>query len=321
MDLSKIIHIFTISNRQYLAFALVMIRSAAAHTQRPIHFHILHDKSVRQKDIRKMEKLLSPEEKNFRISFREMKEGTDLKTWGKRFPPLVYYRLLIPEYFPECDRCIYLDADTLLQGDIALLFDTDLQGNLIGAVEEKERKEDIRNNIPLFGRFSNMGLRDYAEKITLNTEAPYYNSGVLLMDLAAIRNEGMDRIRKALARADEELLYPDQDLLNLYFGDRIFPLDIRWNTPIRSDLPPDGIVLHYIAKVWHNSSVNADKALYWKQLRKTPYFYSIRAELLLYELEATVNSSWRYPGDNILTASVKLIFQVLAAVYRRITKK
>lgn len=318
MQKSGIIPLFTICNREYLAFALVMIRSVLAHTQRSIHFHILHDPSVRKKDLRKMERLLAGEKNLFQVTFREMKGTQSLKTWGKRFPPLVYYRLLIPESFPEYDRCIYLDSDILLRGEIGLLYDTDLQGNMIGAVEETSRKKDYADNIPLFGKFADMGLQDYCRKIGLDPSLPYCNSGVLLMDSGKIRSEGMERIRKALSRAGDELLYPDQDLLNLYFHDSILLLDPVWNVPVRRDVPPEGTVLHYVSKVWHNSSVDADKALYFQELRKTPFFYSVRAELILYEMEATVNSAWRSPGDNLWKALVRLFLGMVVAITKRI---
>ena len=311
------IPIFTISNRPYLAFVLVMIRSALEHTEKPLIFHILHDDSIKEKDISKFTGLLSGEKNLAGILFRKM-EGTEhLKTWGKRFPPLVYYRLLIPEKFPEYEKGIYLDADTLLRGDIALLYEKDLQGNLFGAVEETSRKKDYAENPVLFGKFSQMRLLDYSRKIGLDPEKPYYNSGVLLMDLARIRKEGMESIREALARAGEDLLCPDQDLLNVYFCDRIDPLDPTWNIFIRRDIPSKGNILHYIGKIWHNSSEEIDKSTYFQELRKTPYFYKVRAELILYEIEATINSGWRYPEDNLFKATVKLICHLVAGGVRR----
>ena len=59
---------------------------------------------------------------------------------------------------------------------------------------------------------------------------------------------------------------------------------------------------------------------YWQALRKTPWFYRARAELILYEIEASVNSIWRDPKDNVLTAFFKLGIEFAAALIRRLIK-
>ena len=37
-----------------------------------------------------------------------------------------YFRLFIAEMFPEIDKAIYIDSDTVVLGDIAQLYDYDL---------------------------------------------------------------------------------------------------------------------------------------------------------------------------------------------------
>lgn len=61
------------------------------------------------------------------------------------------YRLfLATELFSEYDRMLYLDCDTLVLGDITELFDTDLEGKALGAVEEYSfRYKEFQQN-PVF---------------------------------------------------------------------------------------------------------------------------------------------------------------------------
>ncbi|MEI3003178.1 MAG: hypothetical protein V8T87_00920, partial [Victivallales bacterium] len=61
-------------------------------------------------------------------------------------------------------------------------------------------------------------------------------------------------------------------------------------------------IYHYIGKPWHNSSADAEKAFYWNVLKETPYFYQVRAEMLIYEIEASINSNWRYATDSLIKA-------------------
>ncbi|KAF8335997.1 glycosyltransferase family 8 protein [Cantharellus anzutake] len=99
------------------------------------------------------------------------------------------------------ERVIYLDADVLVRKDVSALWDSDLQGASLGAVQDV--------GIP---------MRD---------GSPYFNSGVLLMDLAKIRED-----REALLRVCHSLKdspVHEQDALNKHFKSRWRALDFRWN--------------------------------------------------------------------------------------------
>lgn len=43
------------------------------------------------------------------------------------YTPSIYYRIFIAKMFPEFDKAIYIDADIVLNDDIAKLFDTELE--------------------------------------------------------------------------------------------------------------------------------------------------------------------------------------------------
>ena len=83
-------------------------------------------------------------------------------------------RLFAPEVLPaSVDRALYLDCDTIVRGGIRGLYQTDLKGNLAGMVMEPTVYEKMR------------------ESIGLKRDDPYFNSGVILMDLEAWRREGV----------------------------------------------------------------------------------------------------------------------------------
>ena len=48
----------------------------------------------------------------------------------------IYFRLFLSEMFPGLDKAIYLDADTVINADIAQLYRTDLGHDLIAAVAD-----------------------------------------------------------------------------------------------------------------------------------------------------------------------------------------
>ncbi len=123
-----------------------------------------------------------------------------------------YARLLIGELLPpEIDRLLYLDCDLIVRGDLGGLWNTDLAGKSIGAVPEITR----------YSWHSRLGLPP---------DSPYFNGGVMLVDLRRWRE--MDIGRRALGFAREHpdrLQWWDQCALNLILHDDWLPLDPIWN--------------------------------------------------------------------------------------------
>lgn len=103
------------------------------------------------------------------------------------------------------ERALYLDSDVLVRGDLRPLWETDLQGKMVGAVTDV--------GYPL-------GHENMARQ-------PYFNAGVLLMDLAKIR--GSIDGAKGLASKMREAKFRDQDFLNTQFANEWIPLPLQWN--------------------------------------------------------------------------------------------
>lgn len=128
-----------------------------------------------------------------------------------------YFRLLTPVCLPKTvERCIYLDGDMIVEGDIAELWATDLHGKPLGAVPD------------LGVVLSPKRTRQKKEELGIAPSSSYFNSGLLLIDLASWRREGYAEkaIRIALSRT---LRSHDQDALNMVFTDLWEPIDFRWN--------------------------------------------------------------------------------------------
>lgn len=161
-----------------------------------------------------------------------------------RWPKVVYARLMLAELLPgDVGRVIYLDCDTLVRAPIEDLYTIDLGGQPLGAVRDSTAP------------FISLG-RDMARNGEIFDGAvPYFNSGVLVLDLAAWRQ--LD-LRADLARLDAQgilpQLYFDQDLLNLIFRGRWQALPWRWNT-IDADATHEAMnpfILHFtkVGKPW-----------------------------------------------------------------------
>ncbi|MDB5614930.1 MAG: hypothetical protein JWQ22_2583 [Devosia sp.] len=159
---------------------------------------------------------------------------------SRQFPAVVYARLLIDRLLPaEVTRIVYLDCDTMVRDDIAALFDWDMEGNPVAAVRDLGGAwivagRDVRGNRDIF-----------------DVAASYFNSGVMLIDVAGWRAANIvDYVQKAEAEGIMQRIYYDQDLLNLVFRGRWLQLPWRWNTidarPVHEGLDP--AILHYTGK-------------------------------------------------------------------------
>lgn len=133
-----------------------------------------------------------------------------------RYPTTIYYRLLAHKLLrPSLHKILYLDADVLCINDLTALYNTDLTGYLYASAIH-----------PGLTNTTNV-----INKVRLqNFDADgYYNSGVLLMNLDAIRQrvqptDIFNYIRQHV------LLLPDQDVLNALYCGRDKPWLVKKNS-------------------------------------------------------------------------------------------
>lgn len=139
----------------------------------------------------------------------------------KQYPQEMYYRLLAAQLLPEdMDRIIYLDPDILVINPLTPLWRLDMGGKLFAAAAHTGMTE-LANNV---------------NRLRLGTERDYFNSGVLLIDLARCRAEVKpEEIFSYVSEHADELLLPDQDILNALYSSRILELDDAiWNYDARN---------------------------------------------------------------------------------------
>ncbi|GII66525.1 hypothetical protein Skr01_66100 [Sphaerisporangium krabiense] len=148
-----------------------------------------------------------------------------LSSWrimSSRITHAAYYRLLLPELAPpSVPRMLYLDSDIVCTGGLAELWRTDLRGELLAAaVDIGSPTVSAAGGLP--------GFDGGAGRLTFWSD--YFNSGVLLMDLARCREEKVAATSLAYLRENSaRLRFAVQDALNIAADDRWIRLDSRWN--------------------------------------------------------------------------------------------
>lgn len=192
------------------------------------------------------------------------------------FTLTIFFRLFIPAMFPCYAKGIYLDSDIVVPGDISKLYETDLGDNLIGACRD-------------------LSIRGVPELVTYVNEAVgvgidnYVNSGVLLMDLDALRRVRLDeRFLELLGRYHFDNLAPDQDYLNVLCHGRIAYLDPRWDAmPVVGEPEmEDPKLIHYnlFAKPWCYDDIPYERA-FWHYAQRTAFLGEICQHKLGYSAE------------------------------------
>lgn len=125
-----------------------------------------------------------------------------------------YLRLFMPKLLPvDLNKVLYLDCDLLVVDSIEELWNTDLENNSIGVVEER-------------GPFD----IESPKVLKYPVEYSYFNSGVMLINLKKWRENALyERAMKFISANKELIMLHDQDVLNaLLYKERKF-ISIRWN--------------------------------------------------------------------------------------------
>ncbi|MEQ8717538.1 MAG: glycosyltransferase family 8 protein [Acidimicrobiales bacterium] len=137
---------------------------------------------------------------------------------GKTRP--AYFRLLLPEILDGvADRVLYVDADTVFCADPAELIDVELHGRAFAAVRSGWSPWLCCEGGPPNWR-----------ELGLDPRAPYFNSGVLVMDVAAWREENLsERSFAFLSDNRDTMTLMDQQALNSVVQGEWAELPPRWN--------------------------------------------------------------------------------------------
>ncbi|MFE3198515.1 glycosyltransferase family 8 protein [Embleya sp. NPDC059237] len=147
----------------------------------------------------------------------------------------VYLRLCIGDALPEMENALYLDADTIVLRDLRPLLTRDLAGAPLGAVRDPQN--------PLLGQ--GIGIPGWSD-LGLPGDREYFNSGVMLIDLAECRRRDLFvQAARFLVDHPECAHFWDQDALNWAAADSWARLDRRWNTFALSPLASRADFVHY----------------------------------------------------------------------------
>lgn len=183
------------------------------------------------------------------------------------FTMTIFFRLFIPEMFPEYDKCLYLDSDIVVPGDISELYDTDVQDYLIAACPDYSSSD-----VP--------PLINWMENAVGVERHKYVNSGIMVMNLKRLREVKLEEhFMHLLNTYHFDCIAPDQDYLNAMCKGQIFFLDESWDVmpnPRRKEHPAPKLI-HYnlFEKPWCYDNIQyAD--YFWKYAEMSDFYAQVK---------------------------------------------
>ena len=214
------------------------------------------------------EKLLDLQDEKSRIIFENMSEV--LKNYGQKlhlrnyYSVATYYRLFIANIFTKYDKALYFDSDMIFLGDISKLYTLDLKNDLVAAVQENVMQEDI------FGY--------YVERVLGVPRRDYFNAGMLVMNLKAMRDEKIEQKFLEMIKTKVYTVTQDEDYLNVLCKNRVLRLGYEWNfMPIEGLCDKRPRIVHFkmTMRPWKYEGILYERH-FWKFARLAGYYQELK---------------------------------------------
>ena len=281
-------------NRRYVRYSYIMLTSLLLNNPGPVHVYVLHCDLTAEDEI-----TFNRLSQSYPVTFHYCKLTEKLlppsdvrasNSWGVE----TYFRLAILDALPEsADRALYIDSDMIINRSLEDFYYCDLQGKRLAACR------DFICEAP-FGDYRDDTFRD-----VIPEGFTYFNAGLTLFDLSALRGEyNFNRYMDTVRELNYKIQFPDQDLLNYcHRNDVLFFDAMQYNLYARraytdnglhyEDVKQNATVVHYAtAKPWQGNFLHCDiEQLWWDYAAKTPFYHEILEEAM-HEImmDSTVNT-------------------------------
>ena len=274
-QIDEIIPIFYACDDNFAKFTIVSIKSLMTNASKNRKYQIYVLYATMSDDMQNRLKEL--EDDVFYINLVCVEN--ELVKIGKNLPlrdyysKTTYYRVFIAELFPQYNKAIYIDSDTIVLGDISKVYDEDIDNCYVGACHEQAM---IQNDV--FGV--------YVEKVLGIDRNNYFNAGFLLINCKKFREKKVFEQFIDLLGVYNFVVTQDQDYLNVICHNKVKWLNQGWNTEVFGVVPvkeKDIKIIHYImvSKPWHYYDCRL-KDYFWDYAMKTSVYDMIFEELYYY---------------------------------------
>ncbi len=268
---NRVVPIFFAADDKYTKFMMVTMKSIIENMSKKNQYKMyvlnIDISEENQAMVKRMET------SNCKIIFVDVTE--ELKKIEKKislrdyYTATTYYRVFIANMFPEYDKVLYVDSDTIIRDDIANLYHYDLGKNYIGAV-----RDQLVVQTDIYG--------DYVEKVLGLSRGAYFNAGVVLINCEQFRKKNLLKQFIELLGTYTFVVAQDQDYLNILCKDNVLWLDPRWNTQMIGAVPSEdnAKLIHYnlAEKPWHYENCRFGEH-FWYYAKQTEVYEELQEVL------------------------------------------
>ena len=281
-------------NNKYIDQAKIMLRSLKLNTNSNINIYLIYS-DISDDNINIFKEFVENEIGN--INIIKFDEDINLPINIDHITKETYYRLFAP-YIIDVDRILYLDCDLIINGSIDAFYNSNLDNNIIGAINNFDSDSYL-----------------YNERLGLAKDNNYINAGVLLIDVKKYKKYiTKEEIIKYINNNLDILDYQDQDVINYLFHDNIKIYDYKYNYQITQIL--DGYeeygmnIVHYCNKYkpWNDDFINFKKAYDYYNLLDKLQLYDFKNELLNKHIKTYENNNYSLDGYNVLLSIIVPIY-------------
>lgn len=263
------IPIFFSVDNNYIKFMAVTIQSLIENSSE----NYVYNLRVLYTDIsnENMDRIKKMSKDNIKIEFVDLNYYIDRikdKLYTRDYySKSTYFRLFLPNLYPNYEKILYLDSDIVILDDVAKLYNINIKNCLLGAATEETAiyTQEIKN---------------YAKRVIgVSDNKHYFNAGILLMNLKELRDFGLQEKFLYLLEKNIYSVAQDQDYLNRMCKGRVKYINQMWNkspAPIKNVNINKIKIIHYTLarKPWHNDAVLYSE-YFWKYAKKTEFYEEI----------------------------------------------
>ncbi len=217
IDISKKVPVVFAADDQFIIPAYVAVWSMLKNSSADFFYdiYIFYSESLSDGSKRFLLEI-EKEYRNCSIGF-QMVDGSRFENirFDGNITGTAMFRLLISDYLPEYEKCLYFDCDIVVLGDISELYELPIGENYIAAIKDGGVQ-------CYFEKFSG-----HAKEIDIKSMRSYVNSGILVMNLKMLRKRGMKDV--FLSHISKQYQFPDQDILNTCCEGKIHYLPLKYN--------------------------------------------------------------------------------------------
>lgn len=258
-------------DRNYLQHAAVMLYSLIRHNpgQDMLVYAICDDK-IQDADWQKLAEVYKGSKLNVQKVLINADQFAGFKI-SDHASYANYYRIQMAQLLPaSVHKVLYMDVDIIIKESIKELYDTDVAGYYMAAIEDPDN--------PL--KYT-LGLKEHE---------PYFNSGIMVINLEEWRRTNLNLLLKDFLLNNETIIqYWDQDAFNVVCKDKWKPLHPKYNVQsFMFDMKVDAntytledvqdavknpVILHYTgrSKPWEYMTFHPRKRMYYQYLAETPW--------------------------------------------------